>query len=124
MKDYCDTFNHQYPCVAGKAYYGRGPIQLKWNFNYGLAGNAIGFNGLNSPETVATDPIMSFKTALWYWVNFAEPVMCQGFGATIQAINGAFECKERNPPVVRARVGFYVNYCNQFRVTPSDNLYC
>ncbi|GLT66498.1 hypothetical protein SLA2020_388590 [Shorea laevis] len=32
-------------------------------------GNSIGFDGLNSPETVATDAIVSFKTALWFWMN-------------------------------------------------------
>ena len=29
-RDYCDSSNKQYPCVTGKQYYGRGPIQLTW----------------------------------------------------------------------------------------------
>ncbi|MBA0684892.1 hypothetical protein Goari_026442, partial [Gossypium aridum] len=91
-RDYCDETNTQYPCNPNKGYYGRGPIQLSWNFNYGPAGESIDFDGLNSPETVATDPVISFKTAVWYWVNSVQPVISQGFGATIRAINGALEC--------------------------------
>ncbi|KAK6122572.1 hypothetical protein DH2020_043681 [Rehmannia glutinosa] len=34
-RDYCDESNTQYPCAPNKGYYGRGPIQLSWNFNYG-----------------------------------------------------------------------------------------
>ncbi|XP_077228073.1 endochitinase PR4-like [Tasmannia lanceolata] len=125
-KDYCDETNSQYPCAAGKGYYGRGPIQLSWNFNYGPAGNSIGFDGLGSPETVATDPIVSFKTGLWYWMNNCHSIITsgQGFGPTIRAINGALECDGRNPDTVRARVGYYTSYCSQLGVAPGDNLTC
>ncbi|XP_058094200.1 endochitinase EP3-like [Magnolia sinica] len=125
-KDYCDEDNTQYPCVAGKGYYGRGPIQLSWNYNYGPAGQSIGFDGLNAPETVANDPIVSFKTALWYWMNNVHSIITsgQGFGPTIRAINGALECDNRNPATVRARVEYYTDYCKQLGVAPGDNLTC
>ncbi|KAE9450450.1 hypothetical protein C3L33_17651, partial [Rhododendron williamsianum] len=125
-KDYCDENNTQYPCVAGKGYYGRGPIQLSWNFNYGPAGKSIGFDGLNNPDLVATDPLIAFKTALWYWMNFVHSIIVsgQGFGETIRAINGAIECNGGNPATVSARVGYYTEYCNQLGVAPGDNLYC
>ncbi|OMP09569.1 Glycoside hydrolase, family 19, catalytic [Corchorus olitorius] len=122
--DYCDETNTQYPCNPDKDYYGRGPIQLSWNFNYGPAGQSIGFDGLNSPETVATDPVISFKTAVWYWVNFVQPVISQGFGATIRAINGALECNGGNPATVQARINYYTDYCNQLGVDPGPNLTC
>ncbi|KAF7132397.1 hypothetical protein RHSIM_Rhsim09G0011900 [Rhododendron simsii] len=69
-KDYGDETNTQYPCIAGKGYYGRagkgycgtGPTQLSWNFTYELAGNSIGFDGLNNPDLVAVDPLIAFKT--------------------------------------------------------------
>ena len=123
-RDYCDETNTQYPCNPDKGYYGRGPIQLSWNFNYGPAGQSIGFDGLNSPETVATDPVISFKTALWYWVNSVQPVIGQGFGATIHAINGAIECNGGNPATVQARINYYTEYCNQLGVDPGPNLTC
>ncbi|XWS13152.1 hypothetical protein CRYUN_Cryun36dG0012900 [Craigia yunnanensis] len=122
--DYCDETNTQYPCNPDKGYYGRGPLQLSWNFNYGPAGQSIGFDGLNSPETVATDPVISFKTVLWYWVNSVQPVIGQGFGATIRAINGAIECDGRNPATVQARINYYTEYCNQLAVAPGDNQTC
>ncbi|KAG2329014.1 hypothetical protein Bca52824_000194 [Brassica carinata] len=123
-RDYCDENATQYPCNPNKGYYGRGPIQLSWNFNYGPAGTAIGFDGLNAPETVATDPVISFKTALWYWTNRVQPVISQGFGATIRAINGALECDGANSATVQARVRYYTDYCRQLGVDPGNNLTC
>ena len=74
-KDYCDETNTQYPCVANKGYHGRGPIQLSWNFNYGPAGEANQFVGLNSPEIIANNAVVSFKTALWYWMQHVRLVL-------------------------------------------------
>lgn len=125
-KDYCDETNTQYPCNPDKGYYGRGPLQLSWNYNYGPAGVSIGFDGLNSPETVATDVVVSFKTAFWFWMNNVHSIITsgQGFGATIQAINGALECNGANPSGVESRVGYYTDYCNQLGVSTGDNLTC
>ncbi|KAK1319615.1 Chitinase 4 [Acorus calamus] len=60
-KSFCVS-STRYPCVPGKSYYGRGPLQITWNFNYGPVGESIGFDGLRAPETVAKDPVISFKT--------------------------------------------------------------
>ncbi|MFH5851723.1 chitinase, partial [Clostridium perfringens] len=86
-------------------YFGRGPIQITWNYNYGPAGQSIGFDGLNSPATVASDPVIAFKTGLWFWMNNVHSVITggQGFGATIRAINGG-ECNGGNTAAVNARV--------------------
>ncbi|KAI3973734.1 hypothetical protein MKX01_031154 [Papaver californicum] len=124
--DYCDKSSTQYPCAAGKGYYGRGPLMLSWNFNYGPAGESIGFDGLNAPETVAKHPIISFKTALWFWMNNVHSIITsgKGFGATIRAINGAIECNGGSSEVVEARVGYYTSYCTQLGVPPGGNLIC
>ncbi|KAJ4723654.1 Chitinase [Melia azedarach] len=121
---YCDPSNTQYPCVPGKFYYGRGPIQLTGNGNYGPAGQAIGFDGLNAPETVANNPEISWKTALWFWMTNVHSVVNQGFGQTIRRINGAVECDGKRPDLVNARIGYYTDYCNKFGVSPGDNLSC
>jgi chitinase len=123
-RNYCDANNRQWPCVPGKKYYGRGPLQISWNYNYGPAGKAIGFDGLGNPDRVAQDPVISFKTALWFWMNNVHGVMPQGFGATIRAINGALECNGKNPAAVNARVGYYKDYCKQLGVDPGNNLTC
>ncbi|KAL9379924.1 hypothetical protein Peur_028406 [Populus x canadensis] len=123
-RDYCDGKNKQYPCVPGKKYHGRGPLQISWNFNYGPAGESIDFDGLNNPDIVAKDPVVAFKTALWFWMNNVRPVLNQGFGATIRAINGALECNGGNPGTVQTRIGYYRDYCNQLGVAPGNNLSC
>ncbi|CAI9770876.1 unnamed protein product [Fraxinus pennsylvanica] len=123
-KNYCKT-NTEYPCAPGKGYYGRGPLQLSWNYNYGPAGRSIGFDGLRNPEIVATNRIVSFKTALWFWMNQCHNIITsgQGFGATIRAINGN-ECNGGNSGTVNARVGYYTDYCNKLQVNPGNNLRC
>nr|GLL49362.1 chitinase 6-like [Ipomoea trifida] len=125
-RNYCDTTTTQWPCTPGKNYYGRGPLQLSWNFNYGPAGLSIGFDGLNNPDIVATDSVTSFKAALWFWMNNCHSLITsgQGFGATIQAINGLLECNGANPAAVNARVQYYKDYCQQFGVNPGNNLTC
>lgn len=104
-------------------YFGRGPLQLSWNYNYGPAGQAIGFDGLNDPDKVASDAVVSFKTGLWFWMNNVHSVMAQGFGATIRAINGD-ECGGGRPDAVNARIGYYNGYCSQLGVGPGDNEGC
>ncbi|KAF3451030.1 hypothetical protein FNV43_RR07119 [Rhamnella rubrinervis] len=121
---YCDTNYPQYPCNPNKRYYGRGPLQLTWNYNYALAGTSNNFDGLNAPETVATDAVVSFKTALWFWKENVRSVLSQGFGATINKINGAVECGGKEPAKVQARIDYYKDYCTQFGVAPGDNLSC
>ncbi|GAB2214569.1 hypothetical protein Droror1_Dr00018922 [Drosera rotundifolia] len=124
-KDYCDETNTEWPCNPSKGYYGRGPIQLSWNFNYGPAGRDLGFDGLNSPETVASDPVISFKTAFWYWMNNVHNLLIsgQGFGETIRAIN-SIECDGGNTPEVNDRVKYYKQYCDELGVSPGDDLTC
>ncbi|KAM0921818.1 hypothetical protein ACQ4PT_006728 [Festuca glaucescens] len=102
-QNYCDTGYPQWPCSSGVKYYGRGPLQLTWNYNYGAAGQSIGFDGLRSPQTVAQDPVVAFKTALWYWMTNVHGVLPQGFGATTRAINGAVECDGKNTAQMNAR---------------------
>ncbi|PKU80982.1 Acidic endochitinase SP2 [Dendrobium catenatum] len=50
-------------------------------------------------------------------------VVNQGFGATIRAIN-SIECDGGNTGEMNDRVNIYQNYCNQFGVSPGDNLTC
>ncbi|KAK9715811.1 hypothetical protein RND81_06G191000 [Saponaria officinalis] len=124
-RDYCDKTNTQWTCNPNEKYYGRGPIQLSWNFNYGPAGQSIGFDGLNAPETVAQDPVIAFRTAFWFWMNNVHPVLVsnQGFGATIRAIS-VNDCGGGDPAQVSSRVGFYKQYCDQLGVSPGHNLTC
>jgi hypothetical protein len=38
-----------------------------------MAGNALGFDGTNNPDAVAADPVLAFRTALWFWMTPQSP---------------------------------------------------
>ncbi|NYI04554.1 glycoside hydrolase family 19 protein [Allostreptomyces psammosilenae] len=130
---YCDS-TQPYGCPAGQAaYYGRGPIQLSWNFNYKAAGDALGIDLLNNPWLVQQDAAVAWRTALWYWNTQSGPgtmtphnamVGGHGFGETIRSINGALECNGGNPAQVQSRVTTYQRFVSILGTTAGANLYC
>lgn len=140
---YCDS--PDWPCPAGKLYYGRGPIQLTHNYNYGQAGRAIGVDLINNPDLVATDPTISFKTAIWFWMTAqSNKPSCHnviiggwtpsatdrsagrvpGFGVITNIINGGIECGKGQNNAVADRIGFYRRYCDMLGVSYGPNLDC
>ena len=113
---YCDKTSTQYPCKGANQYYGRGPIQISWNFNYGAAGEYLKLDLLNNPDLVATDAKVAFQTMMWYWMTQKGPgtmtsheaiIGGKGFGETIRSINGAVECNGKGPGQVNNRVMYY-----------------
>ncbi|MEU5891341.1 glycoside hydrolase family 19 protein [Streptomyces sp. NPDC047461] len=130
---YCD-WSRPYGCPAGQAaYYGRGPIQLSWNFNYKAAGDALGIDLLGNPWLVQNDSAVAWKTGLWYWNTQSGPgtmtphnamVNQAGFGQTIRSINGSLECDGKNPAQVQSRVDAYNRFTSILGVAPGANLYC
>ncbi|WP_020386493.1 chitinase [Kribbella catacumbae] len=130
---YCD-WGRPYGCPAGQAaYYGRGPIQLSWNFNYKAAGDALGIDLLGNPWQVEQNSAIAWKTGLWYWNTQTGPgtmtphnamVNGAGFGETIRSINGSIECNGGNPGQVQSRVDAYQRFTQLLGVSPGDNLYC
>ncbi|WP_320784720.1 chitinase [Streptomyces sp. CRN 30] len=130
---YCDT-TQSYGCPAGTdKYYGRGPVQLSWNFNYKAAGDALGIDLLNNPDLVQNDAAVAWKTGLWYWNTQSGPgsmtphdamVDGAGFGETIRAINGTLECDGGNPAQVQSRIDDYERFTQLLGVEPGDNLSC
>lgn len=130
---YCDA-TQPYGCPAGQAaYYGRGPIQLSWNFNYKAAGDALGVDLLNNPYLVERDAAVAWKTALRYWNTQTGPgtmtphhamVSGAGFGETIRSINGSLECNGGNPGQAQSRINNYQSFVQILGTTPGDNLSC
>ncbi|EAZ27337.1 hypothetical protein OsJ_11278 [Oryza sativa Japonica Group] len=142
--DYCQQ-SAQWPCAAGKKYYGRGPIQLSYNFNYGPAGQAIGADLLGDPDLVASDATVSFDTAFWFWMTPQSPKpSCHavatgqwtpsaddqaagrvpGYGVITNIINGGLECGHGEDDRVADRIGFYKRYCDILGVSYDANLDC
>ncbi|CAA7050491.1 unnamed protein product [Microthlaspi erraticum] len=122
-ENYCDREKTDFPCAQGKGYYGRGPIQFSWNYNYGLCGRDFNENLLDFPEKVAQDPVLAFKTAFWFWTTYVRGNFNQGFGATIRAINSR-ECSGGDTAAVNKRIGYFRDYCVKLGVETEDNLSC
>ncbi|MYS75425.1 chitinase, partial [Streptomyces sp. SID5926] len=130
---YCDA-SQPYGCPAGNdKYYGRGPVQLSWNFNYKAAGDALGIDLLNNPDLVQNDSAVAWKTGLWYWNTQTGPgtmtphdamVNGAGFGETIRSINGSLECDGGNPGQVQSRIDNYERFTQLLGVEPGGNLSC
>ncbi|CAN0880069.1 Chitinase 4 [Linum grandiflorum] len=87
------------------------------------AGKANGFDGVANPDVVARDPVLAWRTALWFWMTNVRAVLPQGFGATIRKIN-SIECNGGNTPAVNARVNYYSQYCQQLGIGVDANARC
>jgi hypothetical protein len=135
--------------VPGQYYFGRGPFQLSWPANYGWFSNdVLGDMSilLNNPDKVATDGVIAFKTALWFWnqkqddwlsplpptlhdviVKGTSYQSWAGFGATTKVINGALECSTNNVKMM-TRGRYYGSYQKLLAIPDANqdktNLFC
>jgi hypothetical protein len=119
-----------FPPNPNVGYYGRGPIQLSWNYNYGQFSKFL-FNDisvlLNNPDLVQQDGVLAFKSAIWFWMmpqcpkpschqvmqdvwlpqsgDYSSPKMyLQGFAHTNNIINGGLECRSSSTPAFTQKV--------------------
>jgi len=130
----------EYPPNPAVGYYGRGPIQLSWNYNYGQLSKFL-FNDkfvlLNNPDSVQEDGVLAFKSAIWFWMMpqcpkpschqvmhdlwvptpgsySASKMYTSGFAHTNNIINGGLECRSASTSAftdkVLLRSGLYKYY--------------
>jgi len=146
---YADISKKNYIPVSGKSYHGRGPKQLSWNYNYGQFSEAwFGSKDtlLLHPERLAQDPILSFASAIWFWMTpqFPKPSCHEimtgkwkptdndiakgrvpGFGATVNVINGGVECGSgAENQKTTYRYQYYHYFCQHFNVPLGENISC
>ncbi|RHY50772.1 hypothetical protein DYB38_008840 [Aphanomyces astaci] len=123
----------EYPCAAGKQYFGRGAIQLSWNYNYKDFGKAVKLDLVARPERVAKDEKLVWWSALWYWNderwngNIHKVVGHPGgFAKATNIINGGLECgvNPRNRDSEKSRIASFKKFCDLLGVAPGDNLSC
>lgn len=114
----CDDpiWGKAYPCASKQWYFGRGPFQLSWNFNYGAFGLVMHGDVntyLKNPEAIATNGELAFLSAFWFYMTPSSPKPSihevaagffkpnshddktknvAAFGSTINIINGGIEC--------------------------------
>ncbi len=149
LNTYNDTSKKNYPAFEGVYYYGRGPKQLTWNYNYGQFSEAwYGSKDtlLQHPDLLSKDPLVSFGSALWFWMTPQYPKpSCHdimigkwvptsndikngrlpGFGATVNVINGGIECGSgKDLAKTTYRYQYYQYFCKYFQVSPGNNISC
>ena len=80
--------------ASGQLYYGRGWLQLSYPCNYYAAGQSLGLDLLNSPDTVSQQEDVAVKAAVWFFQanNMVDPARQGDFAATTRILNGPQEC--------------------------------
>ena len=124
------------------------------NYNYDLASKSIKVDLINNPDLVATDPVISFKTAIWFWMTpqankpsshdviigqwTPSPVdtsagRVPGYGVITNIINGGQECGKTGKVLmidkeayekVANKIGIYKRYCGILGLDYGNNLDC
>lgn len=117
---YADGTSTEFPPNWSQYYYGRGPIQLTWNYNYGQFSKFL-YNDkqvlLDNPSALENDGVLAFKSAIWFWMSPQCPkpschqvmhdlwvpdpgtyaggsrMYSKGFAHTNNIINGGLECR-------------------------------
>jgi len=110
--------NAEFPPDSSAGYYGRGPIQLSWNYNYGQFSKFI-YNDKNVllkyPDSLQESGVLAFKSAIWFWMMPQCPkpschqvmhdqwmhdsayssnrMYYKGFAHANNIINGGLECR-------------------------------
>jgi basic endochitinase B len=101
----------------------------------------VGANILNNPNLVSTDGIITWKTAIWYWMNHGkdwDPAKQTphvhiapggpGFGETTKDINGGLECGQPVGSVgynqMQSRVSIYNTFLSNLGVSDTRTKTC
>jgi len=114
--------------VPGQQYYGRGYIQLTWDYNYQAASQGLYADNrlLTDPNQVATDDKVAWATAFWFWnarvLNgvYADQVRAGQFGATTKSVNG-LECLGSGTSQAHLRFQIYARVLKAFNVASTPN---
>lgn len=111
----------------GKTYYGRGYIQLTWDYNYSKASKALYSDSrlVDNPDQVASNDECAWGVSFWFWdtnVHTAPGVQQGKFGAATNAINGPLECKQKsNPTAVQKRNANYAKCLKAFGINETPD---
>jgi predicted chitinase len=114
-----DYIKKDCPYIQGKRYYGRGYMQLSWNYNYADASKAL-FDGdssvlLENPELVLEEKY-AWKTAFWFWntkVHGDSDVRNGKFYASTLKINSR---ESKNSITAQKRYKHYKNILEVFNI--------
>ena len=107
-----------YQPASGKCYYGRGPIQISYHYNYGNFSEFLYNNTslVSNPDALEQDGELALMSAIWFWMtpqcpkpschqvmqeiydesatSYSKSKMSKrGFLHTVNIINGDVECR-------------------------------
>lgn len=128
--NYVDKSSTSYPPVAGRSYYGRGVIQLSWNYNYGAFSSWLYDNGfrrelittrdilLSRPDYVASDGELAILSGIWFWMTpqGTKPSSHDVLYGDVYNISGS----STEPGLPQLRNGFTVNGQSTGPAAPGD----
>lgn len=136
----CSKMGYSCDCASGKRYIGRGPMQLRWNYNYAAYSSRVNREGvfLNDPDQMSTDPSQAFQAAIWYWlvghdgnpsfhaIMFDETKSKDaGFGQITKIMNDK-DCgqKGQETKASQSKINYYNRYLDYFGVKDSREKGC
>jgi hypothetical protein len=113
-RNYLPTEAPSCPPISDGSFFGRGPIQLSWNANYGRFSEFIygdKLRLLDDPDEILRLGELAFASGFWFWTMYNDSefipnktchnVMvdhgAKGFGRTLNIINGGIECNHELP---------------------------
>jgi len=118
---------------ANDLFFGRGAIQLSWNYNY--IGASIALTGspdtfCENPDLVATEGKYAWGAGLFFWMEHSkegttchtESLKNMDFGGTLNNINGGLECPAHggwHEEAVKSRLN---RYCRASKALGLPNL--
>ena len=139
--NYTQWGNTFFPPTSGQTYYGRGPKQLSWNYNYGRFSRMFLGNKqllLDQPERVAEEGWLALGSAFWFYMtpqapkpsihdvvtglwkpnqSDAQAGIKVGFGLTTYIVNGGQECgRGSETPNSAYRIEYYEKFLEYFNL--------
>ena len=139
-----------YQPAAGKCYYGRGPIQISYFYNYGNFSEFL-YNNTSlvaNPDLLEQNGELAFLSAIWFWMtpqcpkpschqvmqeiynesatSYSKTKMSKkGFLHTVNIINGSVECHDgawdSAKPILRSKLYRYYMSLVGFTSTEISN---
>ncbi|XP_053690890.1 uncharacterized protein LOC128739430 [Sabethes cyaneus] len=128
-----EGFQHLEECNKGAGqpyvpYYGRGYIQLTWDYNYKAASKFF-FKGdervlLKKPNLLSASPEMGMRVSVWFWKTYVRKKAgsFNNFHATTKVINGGLESDPEHPKA-KKRYEYYQKAAKVLETPDNDHNY-
>jgi predicted chitinase len=101
---------------------GRGAIQLTGRSNYEAVARGIGVDIVSNPDLLVTDPDVSAKASIWYWMNEANRKGVRKFAQAgdVKSVSGIINTGDPNKIAnhLDVRENLFKKYLPEFKNSP------